>query len=295
MEETGLVYRPLKGMAALKSQKPLRFRNATWNGTDTRVTRELMGHVQTNEDGYLLEVPDGEQREEFHKILNWADDSKSLIVFGEEDETYGRFEADIYVEENCSFELGAFSARVIRSYYDQLLVATAGVEKDWYAALVRPFLWKIEGNHCSFEEFGFQQDKKLTEDFTISLTPGTYHRFGYETDGTYIRLLLDGEVQKEIAIPASPSFASVTTDTEDSVIIKAVNLLGEPDPVAISLDCDVESDYDLTLLTGRKEDYNSFEETEKVHDITLRKQGAGREFIYEAPAYSVSVLKLQKR
>ncbi len=295
VEETGLVYRPLKGMAALKSQKPLRFRNATWNGTDTRVTRELMGHVQTNEDGYLLEVPDGEQREEFHKILNWADDSKSLIVFGEEDETYGRFEADIYVEENCSFELGAFSARVIRSYYDQLLVATAGVEKDWYAALVRPFLWKIEGNHCSFEEFGFLQDKKLTEDFTISLTPGTYHRFGYETDGKYIRLLLDGAVQKEISIPASPSFASVTTDTEDSVIIKAVNLLGEPDPVAISLDCDVESDYDLTLLTGRKEDYNSFEETEKVHDITLRKQGAGREFIYEAPAYSVSVLKLQKR
>ena len=79
------------------------------------------------------------------------------------------------------------------------------------------------------------------------------------------------------------------------MIIKAVNLLGQPDPVAISLDCDVESDYELTLLTGRKEDYNSFEETEKVHDITLRKQGAGREFIYEAPAYSVSVLKLQKR
>ena len=108
---------------------------------------------------------------------------RALVVFGEEDQTYGRFETDIFVEENAYFELGIFSARVVRSYYEEQLVITAGVEKEWDAALVRPFLWKVNGGQCSLEEFGYMHDNKLTEDFAISVKPGEYHRFGYETDG----------------------------------------------------------------------------------------------------------------
>ena len=52
-------------------------------------------------------------------------------------------------------------------------------------------------------------DNKLTEDFAISVKPGEYHRFGYETDGKQIRLYVDGELQKEISIPYGPSFVSV--------------------------------------------------------------------------------------
>ena len=139
------------------------------------------------------------------------------------------------------------------------------------------------------------QDRKLAGDFTISAEPGAYHRFGYETDGKQVRLFLDGELQKEIAVPSSPSFASVTCDTEEEVIIKAVNLSSEPDAVQISLDCEVESEYTVTVLTGEKDAGNSFEEPEKVHDVTLTKQGASAEFCYEAPRYSVNVLRLKKR
>ena len=42
------------------------------------------------------------------QILEWADETKSFVVFGEEDQTYGRFETDIFVEENAYFELGIF-------------------------------------------------------------------------------------------------------------------------------------------------------------------------------------------
>ena len=88
-----------------------------------------MGHVQDTEDGCLLQLPDEEQKKEFHSILEWADETKSFVVFGEEDQTYGRFETDIFVEENAYFELGIFSARVVRSYYEEQIVITAGVEK----------------------------------------------------------------------------------------------------------------------------------------------------------------------
>ena len=151
-----------------------------------------------------------------------------------------------------------------------------------------------EGGQCSLEEFGFMHDNKLTEDFAISVKPGEYHRFGYETDGKQIRLYVDGELQKEISIPYGPAFVSVVTDTKDEIIIKAVNFAGDVDPVSITLDCQVQSDYTVTLLSGEKGDENSFEEPEKVKNITVNMHGASSEFVYEAPAYSVSVLRLKK-
>lgn len=126
-----------------------------------------------------------------------------------------------------------------------------------------------EGGQCSLEEFGFMHDNKLTEDFAISVKPGEYHRFGYETDGKQIRLYVDGELQKEISIPYGPAFVSVVTDTKDEIIIKAVNFAGDVDPVSITLDCQVQSDYTVTLLSGEKGDENSFEEPEKVKNITV--------------------------
>ena len=151
-----------------------------------------------------------------------------------------------------------------------------------------------EGGQCSLEEFGYMHDNKLTEDFAISVKPGGYHRFGYETDGKQIRLYVDGELQKEISIPYGPAFVSVVTDTKDEIIIKAVNFAGDVDPVSITLDCQVQSDYTVTLLSGEKGDENSFEEPEKVKNITVNMHGASSEFVYEAPPYSVSVLRLKK-
>lgn len=184
--------------------------------------------------------------------------------------------------------------RLLQLPDEEQLVITAGVEKEWDAALVRPFLWKVNGGQCSLEEFGYMHDNKLTEDFAISVKPGEYHRFGYETDGKQIRLYVDGELQKEISIPYGPAFVSVVTDTKDEIIIKAVNFAGDVDPVSITLDCQVQGDYTVTLLSGEKGDENSFEEPEKVKNITVNMHGTSSEFVYEAPPYSVSALRLKK-
>mgnify|MGYP000679047793 FL=1 len=84
------------------------------------------------------------------------------------------------------------------------------------------------------------------------------------------------------------------TDTKDEIIIKAVNFAGDVDPVSITLDCQVQGDYTVTLLSGEKGDENSFEEPEKVKNITVNMHGASSEFVYKAPPYSVSVLRLKK-
>ena len=62
-----------------------------------------------------------------------------------------------------------------------------------------------------------------------------------------------------------------------------------------SLGIDVENDYEVMVLVAEKEAINDFENTERVHDVTEQRTGAGRSFVYEAPACSVSVLKLEKK
>lgn len=69
-DEGGRVYRPRTGMASLKSNKELRFRNPIWNGEEAKITHELMGHVQDTEDGRLLQLPDEEQKRNFTVFWN---------------------------------------------------------------------------------------------------------------------------------------------------------------------------------------------------------------------------------
>ena len=75
--------------------------------------------------------------------------------------------------------------------------------------------------------------------------------------------------RRKFRFPTDLLFVSVVTDTKDEIIIKAVNFAGDVDPVSITLDCQVQSDYTVTLLSGEKGDENSFEEPEKVKNITV--------------------------
>lgn len=291
-ETAGKVYRPFKGMASLKSEKTLCYRNAVWNGEQTEVTQEIMGHVTKEVDVFRIGMPDDEQKEVFLKRFRHGEAIESFVVFGGEDQTYGRFETDIFVEDQPTFALGVFSARVILSYFDQLL---EGAEQVWSNFGVRPLWWKIEGNKCYVEETSFPVSRRLTEDFSIDITSGAWHRFGYETEGKTVRLFIDGVLVKEIELPFSPSFASVTTETDEEILIKAVNLLEDTDPLQISLDREVESDYQVLLLTGEKGAENTFTQPEAVRDQLLTLKGADKNFIYVMPGYSVSVIRLKKK
>ena len=88
---------------------------------------------------------------------------------------------------------------------------------------------------------------------------------------------------------------TVATDTAEHVYIKIVNFSDDAEQVEITLDCDVEPDYTVGLLTGQATDENSLEKPENVHDIRLQESGASRAFTYEAPALSVNILKLKKQ
>ena len=107
-------------------------------------------------------------------------------------------------------------------------------------------------------------------------------------------LEVNGAELDTVELPSYPAMGTVATDTDDKVIIKIVNFSDRAEPAEITLDCDVEADYTVGLLTGGATDENSLENPENVHDVLLQATGASRVFVYETPALSVNILTLTK-
>ena len=122
-----------------------------------------------------------------------------------------------------------------------------------------------------------------------------FNRLKYTVAGHTVTLEVNGRKIDTVELPSWPAVGTVATDTEESVIIKIVNLSDRSEPVSVTLDCDVETDYTVGLLTGKAEDENSPESPEHVRDILLQASGASRSFVYEAPPLSVNILKKKKK
>ncbi|MBR3431478.1 MAG: hypothetical protein IKG87_15405 [Clostridia bacterium] len=104
---------------------------------------------------------------------------------------------------------------------------------------------------------------------------------------------VNGEQVGTVDLPSYPALGTVATTTENSVIVKIVNFGSAAEPVLITLDCDVEPDYSVALLTGNAEDENRIDAPQNVRDVLLQASGASRSFVYDAPGLSVSILTLR--
>nr|WP_308627390.1 alpha-L-arabinofuranosidase C-terminal domain-containing protein [uncultured Eisenbergiella sp.] len=288
--ETGTLYRPVKGMASLMGQAGLRYRNASWNKTPVGISHELMGRVKEEEGVSCILPPDEEQRAEA-ETLHRVDKDRVFVVFGEEQVTSGVFDIDIYAEEGREICLGVYSGRMPKEVY---MADETHPPKEWNAANVKPFLWTLEKGISTFRAQKFPSDRNLDEERKAELRYGEFNHFRYEADGKQMKLYVNGECIHQVDVPSFPSLSSVVCDSPKEVIIKIVNMSPEEDAVEISLDCEVEDAYEVTLLTGEKQAENSFEEPEKVHDVVQNHSGASSHFYYGAPAYSVNVLRLAK-
>ncbi len=289
-EESARIYRPVSGGAAFLGDPGLKFRNLSWNGQPMEITHELMGRVVEAEDGFVITEPDQKQIDDVIHMFQ-PDLKHIMVIFGEEDLTEGTFETEILIEKGREIKLGIYSSRMPKEVY---VHDETNPPKEWNIQNVRPFIWKYENGKSVLMQHEYPADRIFGDVEMDALQEGTYAKFSYQVNGKQIKTYINDVLIHEMEIPSFQSFASVVTDTDDEVIIKAVNMAEESDAVVISLDCDVESDYCAMVLTGNKEDMNDFDCPERVTDHTEMKTGAGRTFVYNAPACSVNVLKLKK-
>ena len=141
----------------------------------------------------------------------------------------------------------------------------------------------------------FVGECSVNQTYEGQLRMSAFNHLKYTVAGHRVTLEVNGETVGTAELPSYPAMGTAATDDDGHVYIKIVNFDNRAEPVEITLDCDVEADYTVGLLTGKAEDENSLEDPEHVRDAVLRASGASRAFTYTAPALSVNVLTLVKK
>ena len=282
------IYLSMHGLPVINGDCGLTWKNAVFNSIPVFPTKSLHGKAIQDNDSYVLQENDADE------FTNQSIRSQILpgIALGNDVESReGSFTVQILAEKGKRIGVGMLCSPKPFSYYDR----TDPNPKDpWMLFNLEPLRWIVEGNTAALYRGGISLTQ-YSEPKQISLRYGEYNEFHYELTKTAVSLYLNGKLIDTVELPHYQSMCSVTTDTDDSVIIKIVNFSETDDPVCISIDCDVKSEYEVSQLTGKADFENSLDNPDQVHDTTTMLTGAGRCFTFNAPGLSVNVLKLKKK
>ena len=282
------IYLSMHGLPVINGDCGLTWKNAVFNSIPVFPTKSLHGKAIQDNDSYVLQENDADE------FTNQSIRSQILpgIALGNDVESReGSFTVQILAEKGKRIGVGMLCSPKPFSYYDR----TDPNPKDpWMLFNLEPLRWIVEGNTAALYRGGISLTQ-YSEPKQISLRYGEYNEFHYELTKTAVSLYLNGKLIDTVELPHYQSMCSVTTDTDDSVIIKIVNFSETDDPVCISIDCDVKSEYEVSQLTGKADFENSLDNPDQVHDTTTMLTGAGRCFTFTAPDLSVNVLKLKKK
>jgi len=213
--------------------------------------------------------------------------TRHFLGRGLEDSTRVQLSYDPKVESTLEASIECNGSIILESY------VRGGSKEDPFALAGRGFCWELSCGKSKVYEDRFFDRENLGEDKDFVLSEG-WHDFKIVTRQDGFDCYVDGELVQEAKLPSYSAVDAVADVTEDEVIVKIVNFTDKQDTIEVALDCDVKSDYCVQLLTGDALDGNSIEEPEKVKAVELCADGAARNFIYNAPAYSLSILRLKK-
>lgn len=285
-EEVRRVPYDLHGLPALSGDDGVRYRHPLWNGSPVAPSRAVLGAWETDADGVIT-------------VLRKADPGLPafpfkvypLVTLGDDLSCReGVFEVDAFCEAGRDLALGILVAPKPLSYYDR---TNPNPCDPWSMRFLEVSRW-ILSDGKSFVARNSFPPAPISSPRSVALKMNAFNHLKYTVANHAVTLELNGETIDTVALPSWPSMGTVATDDEAHVIVKIVNFSDLPEPVLLSLDCDVAPDYTVARLSGQAEDENSLDDPEHVHDVVLQFSGAARSFTYEAPALSVNVLTLCK-
>lgn len=286
-EEVNKIYYDLHGLPALSGDDGVRFKNPVWNGKTMEPSRNILARSEVDQEGVITVYRDipSDMPEFPFKVYPLTTLGDDLNV------REGVFEVDAFCEAGKDIALGILASPKPLSYYDR---TNPNPTDPWSMRFLEVSRWIISEGHSYVARDSFPS-KAISESKEVHLTENAYNHLKYTVSGHFITLEINGKVIDTVELPYYPAMGTVVTDTDDEVIIKIVNFSDVKEPVHITLDCDVESDYTVNLLSGEATDENSLDDPLNVCDKLIRAEGASDSFIYEAPALSVNALRLRKR
>ena len=300
-EEVRKIFYDIHGLPALSGDDGSRYQNPVWNGQPVSPSRNILAcyadseteiTVNSNMDPGMPAFPF-----RVYPLVTLSSNPCGIMsddpqeAAGELECREGVFEVDAFYEEGKDIALGILVSPKPLSFYDR---NNPNPCDPWSMRFLEVSRWIISDGR-SWVARGSFPPKKISNPKDVTLKKDAFNHLKYTVSGHFITLEINGETIDTVEMPSYPAMGSVVTDTEDTVIIKIVNFDDIKEPVEISLDCEVESDYTVSLLTGEATDENSIDSPENVRDTNFQATGASRSFTYEAPPLSVNVLNLKKR
>ena len=286
-EEVRRIPYDIHGLPALSGDSGVRYRRPVWNHMPVAPSRCILAEAETTGDGEIVVTRKAEPgMPEFpYKVY-------PLVTLGEDLECrQGVFEVDAFCEEGKDIALGILVSPKPLSYYDR---TNPNPCDPWSMRFLEVSRWILSGGK-SFVARGSFPPRIISEPRDAALKVNDFNRLKYTVAGHSVTLEVNGKTVDTVELPSYPAMGTVATEDDAYVYVKIVNFDDRAEPVEITLDCDVEPDYPVGLLTGNATDENSLSCPENVRDMTLRASGASRSFTYEAPALSVNILKLTKK
>lgn len=168
------------------------------------------------------------------------------------------------------------------------------------------FNYEDENNFCWWNLGGWGNTKHAIEQSmggsktTLAETSGTlvnghtYH-IKIEVKGTHVKCYLDQQLIHETTIPSSRKIyvASNINDEEGIMYVKIVNPYGTAQPTTINLKhATIQNGTVVVLSSESGLDENTMEQPANVTPKEAELNVSGNQFIYEVPAYSLNILRL---
>ncbi|MCM1026697.1 MAG: hypothetical protein NC432_09690 [Roseburia sp.] len=293
------IYRGLPGI--LCEKEGLLFKNARVNGKPVEVSRCIYGTLERAEEEDAWRMVFGGKKHRFTgKSDEWNQAFEAFVesrgfrenpviwaVFDTEETEEYCFEIDVKTQEDNPLTL---------SVWNHHPETDAGCNEprdtEWNNRTVRNQVWRIAGGVSATRVPRFF-DKPLSEEekVPLSVPGGQYHHYKMVCDAFGYECWLDGRLIQKREHPLHPLIHAAATRDADKIYLKVVNVDQEEREVRILTDCAVREEAFAEVLAAPPEAVNSFEERERVSSEIRRLKG-GSDFLYRAPAHSVSVVVL---
>jgi alpha-L-arabinofuranosidase len=165
----------------------------------------------------------------------------------------------------------------------------------WLAKRLKSFTWIIENgeSYIQFEKRSLIQN--TSEKIKVNIDYNVTNSMKMAAKGNKIECYLNGNLINTYTVVPYPAITSVVTvdDKTNEAIIKIINISDKNEAVKINLDQKVRNTAKgLILESADKYDCNSFENKTNVSPKSFTIDNAASEFVYDAPKYSFSVIRV---
>lgn len=215
----------------------------------------------------------------------------SWVVFGSEEAGEMTFEIDMKFSRQNPVTI---------SVWNHSLETDVGCNEpkdpEWNVSSVRNQAWRIADGMSTVRMPGLY-DPPLSPDeiVPVELNYEVFNHFEVRCNHFGFSCYVNGKLIQEHKYKLHPVISASCETTENEIFLKLVNVEGEEKPVTISLDCEVFREIHAETVQGAPDCTNSFEHPLAVSSVYSSINYGEKEFMYNLPAYSVSVLTMKKK